>query len=60
MLDLEIFIAKDGEWDHSHPFWYLGFSYGTKNCKSRLVGDIQNAVTSFVCLVFAKSEHILN
>ena len=45
MLDLEIFIAKDGKWDHSHPFWYLGFSYGTKNCKSRLVGDIQNAAT---------------
>ena len=45
MPDLKIFIAQDIEFYHSHPFWYLDVSYGTKNCQLRLLGDLQNAAT---------------
>ena len=43
MPNLNFFVAKNPEYDHSHPVWYLDFSFGTKNCQLRLVGDLQNA-----------------
>ena len=43
MPNLNFFVAKNQEYDHSHPVWYLDFSFGTKNCQLRLVGDLQNA-----------------
>ena len=48
MPHLRIFIAKIDKWKYSHPVWYLDFSYGTKNCQLRLVGDLQNAAIKAV------------
>ena len=37
------FVVKNQKYDHSYPVWYLDFSFGTKHCQLRLVGDLQNA-----------------
>ena len=39
----EFFLVKNQKYDHSYPVWYLDFSFGTKHCQLRLVGDLQNA-----------------